>query len=101
MSTRQPVTRRKFVNNGLSLLAVLSPRVLPARAAPATPPRRSEVHSDAARSMLLLYKQAITEMKSRPPWEPTSWWFQANLHFLPATDDPHGCYQADCFNTLF
>ncbi|UWU83246.1 tyrosinase family protein [Bradyrhizobium yuanmingense] len=66
-----------------------------------TPPVRREVHDPAATPMLQLYKRAIKEMKDRPVWDPTSWWFQANIHWTPQQDDSKGCYEINCFNGLF
>jgi tyrosinase len=51
--------------------------------------------------MLELYRRAVGEMKARPPWDPTSWWFQANIHWAPPAGDDRGCFEAACFAALF
>jgi tyrosinase len=71
-----------------------------ARAQPVSRIRR-EVHDPQAAPMLELYKSAVRMMRALPAWDPTSWWFQANIHWLPFDDDPQGCYEAGCFSGLF
>jgi tyrosinase len=94
------IDRRRLMATSLgALAAVLLDRGVGLRAQ--TPPVRREVHDPAAAPMLALYKRAIKEMKTRPVWDPTSWWFQAALHWTPVQNDAFGCYELACFNQLF
>ncbi|APG15049.1 tyrosinase family protein [Bradyrhizobium sp. 521_C7_N1_3] len=92
--------RRNFVAGGLTTLAtLLMESGVGLRAQ--TPPVRREVHGPAAAPMLQLYKRAVKQMQDRPVWDPTSWWFQANIHWTPRQDDTRGCFETNCFNALF
>ena len=82
-------------------MGLLVPWGLGARAQPVPSRIRREVHDPQAAPMLELYKRAIRIMRALPPWDPTSWWFQANIHWLPFADDPQGCYEIGCFSNLF
>jgi tyrosinase len=98
---RMHATRREILSRGFVALGSLIASRLDGRTQPAGTRVRAEVHSDAAKPMLLLYKRAVKEMKARPVWDPSSWWFQANLHFMPPNQDSRGCYEASCFSQLF
>ena len=96
------IDRRALLTGGLGAFAsMLLDRGVDLRAEPAPVRVRREVHEPAAAPMLALYKRAIKEMKTRPVWDPTSWWFQANIHLLPPENDSRGCFLAACFDQLF
>ena len=62
---------------------------------------RRELHDPAAQPMLDRYRRAVRAMQARPPWDPLSWWFWANIHGAPAEGDTLGCFAAECFERLF
>src|SRR5262249_43237890 len=94
-------TRRELVSYSIASLASLITSRVDLSAQPAGARVRAELHTDAATPMLQLYKRDVKEMKARPVWDPTSWWFQANLHFMLPNNDSRGCYEASCYNELF
>ena len=88
MQSNSWIDRRALLTGGLGAFAsMLLDRGVDLRAEPAPVRVRREVHEPAAAPMLALYKRAIKEMKTRPVWDPTSWWFQANIHLLPPEND--------------
>jgi tyrosinase len=94
--------RRDVLRGSLAAgLGLLAPWSMAARAQPVSARIRREVHDPQAAPMLELYKSAVRMMRALPSWDPTSWWFQANIHWLPFEDDPQGCYEAGCFSGLF
>lgn len=97
----QGVNRRMVLMSGAAALTLaLAGRGVELRAQNGPARIRHEVHSPAAVNMLMLYARAVREMKAKPAWDPTSWWYQANIHWTPS-DDPRGCYTAACFDRLF
>ena len=94
--------RRDVLRGSLAAgIGLLAPWSMAARAQPVASRIRREVHDPQAASMLELYKSAVRMMRALPPWDPSSWWFQANIHWLPFADDPQGCYEIGCFSDLF
>ena len=94
--------RRDVLRGSLAAgIGQLAPWSMGARAQPVSARIRREVHDPQAAPMLELYKSAVRMMRALPPWDPTSWWFQANIHWLPFDDDLQGCYEAGCFSGLF
>lgn len=70
--------RRDVLHGSLAAgIGLLAPWSMPARAQPVSARIRREVHDPQAVPMLELYKSAVRMMRELPPWDPTSWWFQA------------------------
>jgi hypothetical protein len=44
---------------------------------------RPDASTTEGKEMLKVYAKAVEAMKQKPAHEPTSGWFQANLHWLP------------------
>jgi hypothetical protein len=82
-----------------AVIGLLAPWSMEARAQPVPSRIRREVHDPQAAPMLELYKRAVRMMRALPPWDSKSWWFQANIHWLPFADDPQGCYEIGCFSS--
>ena len=94
--------RRDVLRGSLAaVIGLLAPWSMEARAQPVPSRIRREVHDPQAAPMLELYKRAVRMMRALPPWDSKSWWFQANIHWLPFADDPQGCYEIGCFSSLF
>jgi tyrosinase len=94
--------RRDVLRGSLAaMIGLLAPWRMEAWAQPEPSRIRREVHDPQAAPMLDLYKRAVRMMRALPPWDPKSWWFQANIHWLPFANDPQGCYEIGCFSSLF
>ena len=82
------IQRRQFIKSAVVLGGgLLASRSLTVRAFPPTPNVRREVNSPAALADLANYKKAVAVMKLRQNEDPTSWEFQANIHYNWC---PHG-----------
>jgi tyrosinase len=67
---------------------------------------RPDASTTEGKEMLKVYAKAVEAMKQKPAHEPTSWWFQANLHWLPprgggANDPIWGTQQPAALDKIF
>ena len=94
--------RRHFIYMIASFMAAL--RLAPTTSFAQEAPIRREVHSDAAKGAIEDYRRAVGLMQDEsryPVRDPRSWWFQANIHWMPGGDDPHGCFADSCLDKIF